>query len=65
MRHTVTHRVGGHTFVWRFTYATRIEALRSVGRIAADPEYEFSWFDAVKVAKKIQQTRRPVYGKEK
>lgn len=43
-----------HHFGFICTSETSTQMLRELGRIAADPEVPFSWFDAAEVGKQIR-----------
>jgi hypothetical protein len=43
-----------HTFVFRFDEDKHVDALRQVGKMAADPEIPFSWYDAAVVGQQIR-----------
>lgn len=42
----VAYIKGHQRFVWLYTDATRSECLRRIGRTAANPEIDFTWWDA-------------------
>jgi hypothetical protein len=43
---------------WMFIYRdeTRTEMLRHIGRLAADPETSFNWYDAAQVSQLIRNS---------
>jgi len=45
----------GHRWVFIFDAASIPELLRTVGRDAADPELNFSWYDAAVVSQKARR----------
>lgn len=45
----------GERYIFHYDDASRTEALRTLGRFAANPELSFSWYDAVKLANRIRQ----------
>lgn len=49
---------GEHRYFMRFedSVAGRIAAMRTIRDFASDPEMNFSWFDAAKVARSITET---------
>ena len=51
---------GEERYVFLFDDDSRAEALRTLGRHAANPELSFSWYDAAVLAQKVRQaTPRP------
>jgi len=46
---------GGERYVFLFDDDSRAEALRTLGRHAANPELSFSWYDAAVLAQKVRQ----------
>lgn len=46
----------GETYVFSFNDDTRTELLRTLGRMAADPELSFSWYDAAILSQKARNT---------
>lgn len=46
---------GGERYVFLFDDDSRTEALRTLGRHAANPELSFSWYDAAVLAQKVRQ----------
>lgn len=49
---------GVHRYVWLYTDATYLEATRSIGRCAADPELEFDWIAAAMTIKNMDDQKR-------
>ena len=47
---------GNERYVFLFDDANRTEALRQIGRFAANPELSFTWYDAAVMSQKIRQT---------
>jgi hypothetical protein len=47
---------GGERYVFLFDDDNRAEALRTLGRFAANPDLSFSWYDAAVLSQKIRQT---------
>ncbi|TWU07750.1 hypothetical protein [Stieleria varia] len=45
---------GGEKFMFLFDDANRDETLRQLARFAADPELDFSWYDAAMLSRKIR-----------
>jgi hypothetical protein len=45
---------GEEKYVFLFDDANRIETLRMLGRYAADPELNFSWYDAAMLSQRIR-----------
>ena len=45
---------GEERFIFLFDDANRDETLRQLARFAADPELEFSWYDAAMLSRKIR-----------
>ena len=51
---------GGERYVFLYDDDSRAEALRTLGRHAANPDLSFSWYDAAVLAQKVRQnTPRP------
>jgi hypothetical protein len=46
---------GEERYVFLYDDDSREEALRSIGRHAANPELSFSWYDAAVLGQKIRQ----------
>lgn len=46
---------GDQRFLFLFDDAHRTETLRTLGRFAADPELDFSWYDAAVLSRKIRE----------
>jgi len=46
---------GDQRFLFLFDDAHRTETLRTLGRFAADPEIDFSWYDAAVLSRKIRE----------
>jgi hypothetical protein len=46
---------GEEKFIFLYNEANRIEMLRTLGRYAADPDLNFSWYDAAVMSKKIRE----------
>ena len=45
---------GGERFIFLFDDDNRDEALRQLARFAANPELDFSWYDAAMLSRKIR-----------
>jgi hypothetical protein len=45
---------GGQHYIFLFDEANRTETLRTLGRMAANPELDFSWYDAAVLSQKIR-----------
>ena len=45
---------GEEKFIFLFDDANRDETLRQLARFAADPELDFSWYDAAMLSRKIR-----------
>lgn len=45
---------GGERYVFELNRETRCEALRAMGRFAANPELSFTWYDAAVLSQKIR-----------
>ncbi|MGV3485066.1 MAG: hypothetical protein ACO1RT_11675 [Planctomycetaceae bacterium] len=45
---------GAERFIFLFDDANRDETLRQLARFAADPELNFSWYDAAMLSRKIR-----------
>lgn len=54
--HVLVYEVGGEYYVFSFSEHTRREVLRMFGRMAADPNLNFSWRDAAILAKRVRET---------
>lgn len=59
----VTHRVGGHAFVWRYRVQYTREAMRSPGVLAAIGG-DFTWQDAQAVTQVMRIARSITEGKK-
>lgn len=46
---------GQDKYVFLFDDANRVETLRMLGRYAADPELNFSWYDAAMLSQRIRE----------
>ena len=46
---------GQERYAWNFVASRRDEAIRSTGRMAADPDLSFTWYDVALVAKKMRE----------
>lgn len=46
---------GEEKFIFLFDDANRDQTLRQLARYAADPELEFSWYDAAMLSRKIRE----------
>jgi len=46
---------GDERYVWLYDNDQRAEMLRSIGRFAAEPQLEFSWYDAAVLCQKVRQ----------
>ena len=52
---------GQQRYLFLFDDANRTETLRTLGRFAADPELDFTWYDAAVLSRKIREaTTEPV-----
>ncbi|QDS89286.1 hypothetical protein CA51_32690 [Rosistilla oblonga] len=47
---------GEEKFIFLYDDANRTETLRLLGRFAADPEIDFSWYDAAVLSKRIRDS---------
>lgn len=47
---------GEQKYIFLFDDHNRVETLRTLGRYAADPQLDFSWYDAAVMSKKIRET---------
>jgi hypothetical protein len=57
-RRHVTHcRCGGELYLWIWYPHQRTEVLRSIGRMAADPELRFGWHDAAVLSMRVRRVR--------
>ena len=45
---------GDDKYVFLFDDANRVETLRMLGRYAADPELNFTWYDAAMLSQRIR-----------
>lgn len=52
--YTLKYASRGHSYVFRISSKYRREALRQLGRMAADKTTPFCWYDAAVVAKGIR-----------
>ena len=51
---------GEERFLFLFDDQNRTETLRTLGRFAADPDLDFTWYDAAVLSRKIREaTREP------
>lgn len=48
-------RKGAERFVWIYTDAEKVNALRSLGRFATDAGLAFSWHDAAVMSREIRE----------
>ena len=46
---------GEERFLFLFDDENRTETLRTLGRFAADPELDFTWYDAAVLSRKIRE----------
>ena len=46
---------GGERYVFLYDDESRVEALRTLGRFASDPELSFTWHDAAVLGEKVRQ----------
>ncbi len=46
---------GSERYVFLFDDDSRAEAIRTLGRHAANPDLSFSWYDAAVLAQKVRQ----------
>jgi len=47
---------GEEKFIFLYDDANRTETLRTLGRFAADPELDFTWYDAAVLSKRIRDS---------
>jgi hypothetical protein len=47
---------GDQRFLFLFDDENRTETLRTLGRFAADPELDFTWYDAAVLSRKIRES---------
>lgn len=47
---------GEERFIFLYDDANRTETLRLLGRFAADPEIDFTWYDAAVLSKRIRDS---------
>lgn len=47
---------GKEKFIFLFDDANRDETLRQLARFAANPELDFTWYDAAMLSRKIRET---------
>jgi hypothetical protein len=50
---------GEERFIFLYEDERRAETLRMLGRFAADPDINFSWYDAAVLSQKIRQAGTP------
>ena len=53
----VVLKADGQKFAWAYTDDNYLEAIRSMGRCAANPEMSFTWRDAQRLTKKARDHR--------
>lgn len=46
----------GQTYMFIYRDGMRTDMLRQIGKMAADPSIDFSWYDAALVSQRIRQT---------
>ncbi len=46
---------GGEQYVWLFRPGQERDVLRSLGRMAAEPELSLTWYDAVQIFAKVRK----------
>jgi len=46
---------GGERYVFLYDDDSRAEALKTLGRYAANPDLSFSWYDAAVLGQKVRQ----------
>ncbi len=51
---------GDDRYVFLYTDDQSRDALRMLGRFAADPELNFTWYDAAVLSKKVREVARAV-----
>lgn len=51
---------GEERFIFLYDDERRAETLRMLGKFAADPDINFSWYDAAVLSQKIRQSTPPV-----
>lgn len=49
----------GEKYIFRFVRNRRAEAIRMMGRWAADPALSFSWYDAAVLSQRVRQLQDP------
>lgn len=49
---------GVDTYVFLYNYSSRLELLRAIGRLASNPELNFTWYDAAMVNEKAREEWR-------
>ena len=47
---------GEERFIFLYDDENRTETLRTLGRFAADPEIDFTWYDAAVLSKRIRDS---------
>jgi hypothetical protein len=47
---------GNEQYIFLYDDAGRADALRTLGRYAANPELSFTWYDAAVISQRIQNT---------
>ena len=46
---------GEERYIFMFTESTKLDALRTLGRFAANPELSLTWYDAAVLSQRIRQ----------
>ncbi len=46
---------GEERYIFLYNDENRVEMLRTLGRYAADPQLNFSWYDAAVMSKKVRE----------
>lgn len=59
MIYELIFRKDGEEYRFRFVAARRAEAIRIMGRWAADPALSFSWYDAAVLSQRVRQLQDP------
>lgn len=53
---------GQQRYLFLFDDENRTETLRTLGRFAADPELDFTWYDAAVLSRKIREASEEPVG---
>lgn len=46
---------GDERYIFIYTYETRKELLRRLGRLASNPDLSFTWYDAAVISQKVRK----------